>query len=211
MRWDAGNIRSAEAFDCGHCDARPAGERGWEAAVVDVASAFEFARVLLCPNCNMPTIVVRWKGGVVRQQWPQAPTGRDVEHLPEDVARAYQQARDCIGVGANDAAALMLRNLIAHVAVECDAPVGKRYAEYVTWLRDNHYMPPGGDRWVDTLRKLGNETAHELIEVSDDQARLALAFAEQLIRHVYEATGMLNEVASAEDVADSLANEEEAQ
>lgn len=191
MNWSTGEIKKeAMAFDCGHCDARPAGERGWEASRLST-SPFKFARVLLCPNCNLPTIVVEYVGGA-RMQWPQPRTGRDVEHLPPDVERAYQQARDCIGVGAHDAAALILRNLIAHVAVECEAPPGRRYAEYVTWLRDNHYMPPGGDRWVDVLRQLGNETAHELIEVTDDQARLALGFAEQLIRHVYEATGILD-------------------
>ncbi len=73
-----------------------------------------------------------------------------------------------------------------HVAVEKGAPQNKSFLEYVEWLVDEHYVPKGGEGWVDYIRTRGNEANHEIAAVSKQDAEAVLRFTEELLRMVYE-------------------------
>ena len=58
--------------------------------------------------------------------------------------------------------------------------------EYVEYLSDNHYVPPGGKEWVDQIRKKGNEANHKIILMTKEDTEDILGFTEMLLRFVYE-------------------------
>jgi hypothetical protein len=73
-----------------------------------------------------------------------------------------------------------------HIAVEKGAPAGKSFVEYVDDLAANHYIPPGGEGWVDHIRKKGNEANHEIKIMSPDDAHDLIQFSEMLLKFIYE-------------------------
>jgi len=57
---------------------------------------------------------------------------------------------------------------------------------YVNFLSEKGWLPPNALSWVDRIRDLGNEAAHEIKLKSEADAVDALAFMEMLLRIVYE-------------------------
>ena len=47
-------------------------------------------------------------------------------------------------------------------------------------------MPPNGKKWVDAIRKKGNEANHEIQLMGERDARNIVRFSEMLLRFVYE-------------------------
>jgi len=47
-------------------------------------------------------------------------------------------------------------------------------------------VPPGGHGWVDHIRKKGNEANHEIVLMSEDDAKDLISFAEMLMKFIYE-------------------------
>lgn len=119
--------------------------------------------------------------------------GESLPHLPSDVARAWREVRICSREDARGAAAMMLRNIIAHVAVDKDAESGKTFAAYVEYLAAEGWLPRGAQPWVDELRRAGNARIHDLEDVSIDQLQLLMATADLLLRNVYVAPAELAE------------------
>jgi hypothetical protein len=78
-----------------------------------------------------------------------------------------------------------LRTLLAHVSVERGAKAGLTFQAYVTFLVDQHYVPPDAVAWVDHIRTTGNEAVHDLQIVDPARANELLAFAEMILRLVY--------------------------
>jgi hypothetical protein len=73
-----------------------------------------------------------------------------------------------------------------HIAVSLGAPAGKSFAEYVTYLKDNHYTPPNSDTWVDHIRNMGNEATHEINIGEKEDAEELLTFIEMLLKFIFE-------------------------
>lgn len=73
-----------------------------------------------------------------------------------------------------------------HVAVDKGAKDGLKFIEYLDYLDKNNYLGAGGRDWVDPLRKKGNEATHQIVKMSEQDARELLDFAEMLLKLVYE-------------------------
>jgi hypothetical protein len=67
-----------------------------------------------------------------------------------------------MGVNSFTSAVLTCRKLLMHIAVEKGAPTNQSFLQYVEYLEQNHYVPPGGKGWVDYIRTKGNEANHEI-------------------------------------------------
>lgn len=173
---------------CGHCG-RGVGGQVW-AQKRDLVHSQELPVGYLtsCPICDRGTAHVRVGLNEIAAH-PSPIPGRHIEHLPPDVDRAYSSARRAVQARSFDGAAMVLRNLISHVAVDLGADRNKRYAFYVDWLNDEGHIPPDSDGLVQQLRRLGNETAHDLIDVEADDVLVALDIADLLLRFRYEAPG----------------------
>jgi len=78
-----------------------------------------------------------------------------------------------------------------HVAVEKGAPEGESFQAYVKYLADQHFLPPGGERWVDYIRERANDASHQIILMSKDDAMALLSLVERLFVFVYEMNSLV--------------------
>jgi hypothetical protein len=67
--------------------------------------------------------------------------GSNLRGLPEDVARAYGEARDAASVNAWTATEMMCRKILMHVAVDKGAKPGEIFAHYIGHLAAEGYAP----------------------------------------------------------------------
>jgi hypothetical protein len=117
--------------------------------------------------------------------------------LPVDISDAYLEARKCLGISAFTACTMMCRKILMHVAVQKGAEAGRRFEQYVGYLQEQGYISPSMKLWVDRIRLLGNEGAHDLEAPSREAAESALAFTGGLLRTVYEMQFLNDRNASA--------------
>src|SRR4051812_20867745 len=86
----------ARAWTCGHCGMMVGGDKGYRQRAPG-------REIYLCPACDKPTFFL---GDV---QVPGVAFGKEVGHLPADVAGVYREARNCMSVNAFTAAVLACR------------------------------------------------------------------------------------------------------
>lgn len=128
-------------MSCGHC-----GRDVSAAVLVMDLSPQSGALWLRCPNCRRGSVANGGKG-----IQPAARPGSDLRGLPEDVARAYNEARDAASVHAWTAAEMMCRKILMHVAVDKGAKEGQTFAHYIDHLANEGYVPVVMKSWVDLL------------------------------------------------------------
>jgi len=181
LGWRNTETITRENWICGYCGHEVAGDIGFRRELSDD----DGRKVYICPYCENPTAFI-YDGLGYPEQFPKPVMGNEVEGLPESVESVYNEARRCIQCAAYTSATLALRKLLMHVAVEQGAEPGKSFVSYVAYLDENGWIPPNGKEWVDTLRTMGNEAAHEIRLVGEDDALELLSFAELLLKFVYE-------------------------
>ena len=169
---------SSQSYTCGYCGNLVAPDKG---LYISEGASNGRPLIQICSHCSKPTL---WDEDGVRYPSPRA--GKEVAHVPKDLNRLYQEARDCISVNANTAVVHVCRTAIAHIAVIKGADEGKTFKHYVQYLRDNHYIPQGSDVWVDTIRDIGNVATHELNIATGKTAMTILEFVEMLLRITFE-------------------------
>lgn len=176
------------SYICGHCGANAGPSSRYKAEYYEGGSSRVSGSVFICPQCNQPTFQTVDK----KVQIPGPLFGEEVNFLPEDIQQLYEEARKCISVNAFTSAVLSSRKLLMNVSVSKGADPGKSFAFYVTYLEDNHFIPPNSRDWVDHIRKKGNEATHEIPSIDKDDAIELLGFTELLLRFVYEMPGRMN-------------------
>lgn len=168
-----GSTRDAwYTYCCGHCDTRVSGA---------VVARHEGTQWLLCPSCS--------EGSVVDQRGnlhPSVAFGPHIDGLPNSTAKAYQEARRCLSVGAYTASDLVCRKILMHVAVDKGAREGEPFASYLEYLETQGYVTPPMRSWVGMIRTHGNEAAHLLEEPDRARAESTLMFTAELLRIIYE-------------------------
>lgn len=165
----------AKRYDCGHCDQRVSSSQGFFS---NQPTGFH---IYLCTDCGQPTYF-----GLEGQQVPGPKPGDAVAYLPDHVAKLYDEARECVSVGAHTASVLTSRKLLMHIAVEKGAPPNARFVDYVDYLVANNWAPPGSKDWVDHIRSKGNEANHEITLMSRLDAEELLTFLAALLTFMYE-------------------------
>lgn len=170
------NAQSFEgiAYTCGYCGNRVGAASGY-------ARLASNDRVLICDVCGQPT----YRRGS-DEFIPGASYGEPVASLPTEIDQLYNEARGCMAVPAYNAAVLLSRKILMHVAVEVGADPGKKFIEYVEYLADENFVPPNAKGWVDHIRDKGNEANHEIVLMSRAEAEGLLSFIEMLLKLVYE-------------------------
>ena len=175
LRWTNLSGLSGRAYVCGFCNKTVGPDKGY------FSQAFpQIFRIYVCSFCEKPTF---FEGDI---QTPGVRYGNEVEKLPDDVGQLYREARSCIAVAAYTASVLACRKILMHVAVEKGAPENQPFLAYVDYLAAKHYVPPGGEGWVDHIRKKGNEANHEIKTMSKADAEELLTLLEMLLKLVYE-------------------------
>jgi hypothetical protein len=169
------NLESVGAtkYQCGWCG-------NVVASVVGYFTGQATPKIYICPSCESPTL---FQNGA---QVPGVSPGEEVAHLPPDVDALYKESRKCCGASCYTASVLICRKLLMNIAVAQGAEPGQTFISYVEHLAKSGYVPPNGKGWVDHIRKKGNEATHEIALMSQVDANELLAFAEMLLKLIYE-------------------------
>lgn len=170
------------SYSCGFCERDVSSREGYY-TTDNYNVNYGNPALLICPGCNKPTY---FEGNNFSIQTPAPLLGNSVAHLPENIAFAYQEARECTKSKAYTACVLVCRKLLMHIAVEQGAQEGDSFLSYVEFLADNGYVPPDGRSWVDHIRRKGNEANHEIVLMTKDDASDLLSFSEMLLKFIYE-------------------------
>jgi hypothetical protein len=165
---------SSRAFVCGYCGKNVASEKGYD-------TAGHKSRLYICPMCTGPSFL-----SADGEQVPGVSFGNEVEHLPDNLKALYNEARDCCSVNAYTSSVLACRKLLMNIAVQKGAKAGEPFIAYVEHLASKGYVPPDGRGWVDHIRQKGNEATHEIKLMKQEDAQELIAFAEMLLKFVYE-------------------------
>lgn len=178
----AGETDAWYNYTCGHCESLTAGfvvaysprpsktTREWKTAW------------LLCsnPDCRRGSI---YEGGIVM---PQRKQGVSVEGLPEDVKLAYEEARKCFSVGAFTSCELICRKILMYVACHKGDTEGKKFVEYIDYLKTEGYITKPMEGWVGIIRQHGNDSTHKLKAPEKEHAESTLMFTGHLLKSIYE-------------------------
>ncbi len=168
-------------YICGYCGDKVGPDKAYFAEYDKPAIGRVQLFIYICSSCRQPTYF-----DSDDRQWPGAAFGARVHGLPPDVQELYDEARRCMSVSAYNTAVMACRKLLMHVAHERGAGEKKNFKQYVAWLVENHYVPPGGEGWADQIRGKGNEANHEIDLIDQHTAEQVLSFTEFLLKFVYE-------------------------
>lgn len=156
---------------CGHC--------GRE-VVAGVVAEYVNVRWLLCVSCQLPSVVTP------SAQFPGAKFGPAIHGLPDAVALAYEEARNCLSVNAHAAAEMVCRQILAHTAVDKGAKLDLKFFQYVDYLVEKGFVLESMKSWVNQIKDNGNQTTHELPTVDRARAESTVSLTAYLLKLVYE-------------------------
>jgi hypothetical protein len=179
--WESLQTRNTKSFVCGFCGDRVSSEKGYVVKAKSTASSTLFG-VFICPACQHATYFTP----LTEEQYPGVAFGKEVPHVPKDLAALYQEARRCTAAASYTSAVLACRKMLMNIAVSEGAKEGQSFLEYVDYLAKKGFVPPNGRHWVDHIRKKGNEANHEIALMKQQDAQELITFVEMLLRFIYE-------------------------
>jgi Domain of unknown function (DUF4145) len=170
--WNGLQKIAAKEYTCPYCGAFVASDLGFVGGD---------AALIICPSCVHPTYFT--EDG---SQIPGPRRGADIDNVPPDVERAYEEARSALAANAPTASAMVSRKVLMHVAVDKGASGDETFEGYVQYLADKGWVPPNGKGWVDHIRTKGNEANHEIPQTTLAEATELIDFVELLLRFAYD-------------------------
>lgn len=139
--------------------------------------------IYICHKCNKPTYFdhnIQTPGSVYGKTF-------DENIFPDNCTfLLYDEIRNCISCHAYTSAVLSARKLLMNIGVNCGAEEGKSFEYYVNYLDENGYIAKNCKKWVDIIRKKGNEANHEIQIFSENEAKQIIKFIEIMISVIYE-------------------------
>ncbi len=110
--------------------------------------------------------------------------GKDVERLPDEVARLYEETRTALVNAAPVLTGIGLRALVETVCKEKNAP-GVKLFQKIDGLVTLGVLTKTDATVLHQIRAIGNDAAHEAKPHPDEQLSLALEVVEHLLKSVY--------------------------
>jgi len=163
-------------YTCGHCEINVNGK-----VVASVSSPDANIKWLLCTNCADGSVISK-----NNTQLPSTRFGPNIEGLPDEIAAAYNEARNCYSIKAYTSCELMCRKILMHVGVDKGYDEGKPFIEYIDYIESKNYITPIMKPWVDLIREHGNSSTHKLMPPEPKRSESTLMFTAELLKIVYE-------------------------
>lgn len=150
----------------------------------------------VCPDCRSPFIRVVDDAGQTIHEWPNAGNGPAPAGVPLDVAEDWREAHQDLGIRSWKSAATMARRAVQGVCLQQGATKSK-LGEQIKQLAENSTLHPNIVDWAHQVRLFGNNGAHPgddgLAGVTEESARDAVAFLDELLQWVYVMPGRVTE------------------
>jgi len=111
------------------------------------------------------------------------------EAVPGPVQEDYIEGVECLGIGANKAAATMFRRSLQQVMINKKAPQRNRLIDQINDLVTSGVLPKEIGVWATEIRLWGNEGAHPatdgLDEITGEDTTGIRGFLERIFEWVY--------------------------
>ena len=176
------------SFVCGFCDDKVASDRGYKIGKIGDGSGSQIGGIYICPNCHGPNFLTPGS-----DWYPGQNVGRNVKNIPTSLKQLYDESRRCAKEHCYTASVLLCRKMLMNIAVDQGAKENLAFVAYVNYLSDKGFVPPNGKKWVDHIRKKGNEATHEIHMMMFDDAKEILFFVEMLLIFLYEFPSMVQD------------------
>jgi hypothetical protein len=167
-------------FMCGFCDTNVSSGEGYRLGQNTDGAGKQIGAVYLCPNCGGPSFFTP-----DTRQFPLPALGNYIQQVPQALGALYEEAKRWTSQNCHTAAVLLCRKMLMNIAVERGASEGLKFIECVCYLSDKGYVPPKGKRWVDDIRKKGNEATHDITLAGRADATDLVGFLGMLLRFIY--------------------------
>ena len=175
------NQSDEHAFAMGDCSACGAHQFAVVGYTADTAGIW-----LRCLNCKRG--YVQNSGVVSPPMLPlRVPAGVSGVEL-----EVWNEARECLGVGAYTAAVMLCRKLLMHIAVanglspKSDRGFAPTFVQCVEHLETEGLITNRMRPWIDRIKDVGNEANHEVVSVSKEAAMDVGSFTQKLLELAYE-------------------------
>lgn len=162
----------------------------------------------VCPNlnCRAHVFLVRNSQGGIEAAYPPEGIDFDDNDIPEGIATTFEEALLCHRVGADTAAAIMVRRTLEELCSDQGA-TGDNLKDRIKALAGVVTLPPALLDGADVLRLLGNDAAHlerkVFKEVGPDQLNAAIIFTKELLKAVYQYQSLLGQLESLKGDTDA--------
>jgi len=177
-------------YFCGYCGHQVGSEQcffaGQDTYNGDEPGTEPLIHAVICPVCKGLTIMTG-----AGEQFPRNAPGNPIKHLPDDLAKLYEEARLCAGAGAYTGSVMICRKILMNLAIEEGAREDLSFVDYVDYLTKKVIIPQRARGWIDHIRRCGNEATHELAAMSADDATRLLSFVELLLKALHEYPNMV--------------------
>lgn len=182
--WRGEDNMNENRFRCGYCGSITSSVQGMQLRNRANGGRDDYRHenhgIYICTHCNMPTFL--WAD----KQVPGNRYGSEVNHLPKLLNDVYDEARSSYSSGAYTGTVLLCRKLLMHIAVELGAKENLRFIEYVNYLEENNHITVRSKDWVDSIRKSGNASTHEIEISSKEEAEKMIKFSEMILKTNFE-------------------------
>lgn len=172
-------------YICGHCGSDITSNRGYFTTDEIHNSPNNEGYIYICHKCNKPTYFSTYE----QLQVPGCLCGKEFNDsvFPDENTKIlYNEIRNCMSAHAYTSAVLSARKLLMHIGVNCGAEEGKTFEYYVNYLDEKGYVSINCKKWIDIIRKKGNEANHEIQIFSEQDAKQIIKFIEIMISVIYE-------------------------
>ncbi|MDF0490682.1 DUF4145 domain-containing protein [Sphingomonas sp. H39-1-10] len=200
--------------DCPHCRAHNMTFEviGWKVGASDPVAQPFAAIAATCRQCGMPialqyetalgdswqtlhqrVVNIMQRSGSLNstelvpvQVWPAPEAARIPDDLPPEVERALGQAEhNFSSLGCEEAAAMMYRRALEIGLKKAYPEMKGMLAARIKQLVAEHHLPAPLGEWLDQVKLIGNEGAHEVDGVSRDDLEAQRGFVDMALRYIF--------------------------
>lgn len=152
----------------------------------------------VCPNaeCRGHVFVIHRQGRVVTS-YPPSTIDFNSDGIPAAILASMDEAIRCHAHGCFTASALLVRRTLEEVCEDKGAS-GRDLKARIADLKGKVVVPNELFDAMDELRLLGNDAAHieakSYDKVSSEEIEVAIEFAKELLKALYQYTGLLTKL-----------------
>lgn len=186
--WQGDPYMKQNDYTCGYCNRHTSSDKGL--ILLEQQGSHTQVHnygVYICTFCKMPSFL--WND----VQIPGNVFGNPVTGVSDTVSQLYDEARNSFSVNSYTAVLLVCRKLLMHIAVELDAETNQNFLYYVNYLREKNFITAKSDKWVDAIRKYGNQATHEVNIASKEEAERIIKFTEMILKTNFEYPAMMED------------------
>lgn len=184
LRWVVSDLEEKD-FTCGYCQSHNSSDKGL-LLVETLSDEYEQdGGVYICSHCKMPTFI--WQD----IQVPGVKTGNPISEVSDELKDIYDEARSSYAVGAYTGTVLLCQKILMNICVELGAEPGLQFAEYVTFLDENHFITSKIRSWVNRVKYEDAENSHEIVIKNKQRAGDLIKFCEMIIKTNFEYPNLL--------------------